>query len=227
MAASNPGADALDTTSTAASALARETRTLDDRLTILATRMVIVSLSFMLACFYFAFVYLDLINQNGFWKPASLVQRPSEVFGIVEMGLIIVAGLVYVWAQWGGLYQRNWSTLNLGLWIAGLLGLCAVGMHIYELVHPGFTPAKLPVSVQGTQFSTGYGSIFIGLEAVYTGLLCLTVLVLLGVANRARLGRFKDSGVAVEAFGEFWGFMAAFALLNYLALYVVPFFPIA
>jgi heme/copper-type cytochrome/quinol oxidase subunit 3 len=227
MAASNPGADALDTTSTAATALARETRSLDDRLTILATRMLYVSLTFMLACFYFAFVYLDLINQNGFWKPPSLVQRPPEVFGLIEVGVIIVAGLVYVWAQWGGLYHRDWPTLNLGLWITALLGLCAVGLHIYELVNPGITPAKLPAAIQGTQFSTGYGSVFIGLEGVYTGLLCLTVLVLLGVANRARLGLFKESGVAVEAFGEFFGFMAVFALLNYLALYVVPFFPIA
>ena len=122
MAASNPGADALDSASSAASALARETRSLDDRITLLATRMLYVALTFMLACFYFAFVYLDLINQNGFWKPAALVQRPSEWFGLVEVGLIIVAGLVYVWAQWGGLYRRNWSTLNLGLWAAGIPG---------------------------------------------------------------------------------------------------------
>src|SRR5271166_4102768 len=100
MATSNPGADALDNTGSAATSLARETRSVDDRLAILATRMTYVALTFMLTCFYFAFVYLDLIDQNGFWKPAHLVQRPSLGFGLVEMGLIILAGLVYVWGQW-------------------------------------------------------------------------------------------------------------------------------
>ena len=62
------------------------------------------------------------------------------------------------------------------------------------------------------------------------GILLLGVvvtLILFGVANRARLGLFRESGVAVEAFGEFVGWMSAIALLNFLALYVQPFFPSA
>lgn len=212
MAASNPGADTLDQVQDVATSLARHTRTLDDRLTLLQVRMVYVAMAFGLAVFWFALVYLQLVNENGMWKPSSIHQPPLLV-GLFEMGLILVSGIVYFWGQWMGLYARKFSILTIALWIAAVLGLVSVGFHVYELNHPSFP------------LQTGYTSVFIVTEAVYTCLLAVSVLVLFGIANRARLKRFEKSGIAVEAFGEFWGFMAAVALFNFLALYVQPFFP--
>jgi heme/copper-type cytochrome/quinol oxidase subunit 3 len=158
------------------------------------------------------------------WKPAG-IHRPTLVIGLFEVGLVIVAGLVYFWGQWAGLYRRNFSVLTIALTIAGLLGLAAIGFHIYELHDPGYGYITGPNGNESLQ--TGYSSVFTVMEGVFTALLVPAVIVLLGLANRARLGRFNSSGIAVEAFGEFWGFLSAVALLNFLALYVQPFFPSA
>ncbi|MGI8825434.1 MAG: hypothetical protein ACR2JC_07295 [Chloroflexota bacterium] len=190
-------------------------RTLDDRLTLVAIRMTYVSLTFFFASFYFGQVYLQLINEHGMWKPKG-VDHPAIALGALELGLVLASGLVYFWGQWAGLYTRNFTRLHLGLWVAALLGALAVIPHVIELHHPGF-------SLQ----AGGYASVFIAIEGVYTPLLVVAVIALLGVANRSRLGLFRESGIAIEVFGEFWGWMCAIALLNFLALYVQPFFPIA
>jgi hypothetical protein len=133
---------------------------------------------------------------------------------VSEVALVLAAGIVYFWGQWAGLYRRDWNVLNTGMWAAASLTVLAIIPHVIELHAPGF-------SLQGG----GYVSIFIALEGLFTCLLIITAAVLLGIANRARLGRFRESGVAIEAFGEYFGWFSAIALLNFLALYVQPFFP--
>ncbi len=194
---------------------AREVRRLDDRLVLLLARMTIAAFAFFFACFYFAQVYLQIVNENGQWLPAG-VNHPPLWIGISEVVLILAAGLVYFWGQWAGLYQRAFNRLNLGRWGAALLTLASFGIHVYEIHAPGF-------SLQGG----GYVSVFIALEGTFTVLMAITFFVLLGMANRSRLGLFRESGVAVEAFGEYFGFFSAIALMNFLALYVQPFFPSA
>jgi hypothetical protein len=192
---------------------AREGRSLDDRLTMLVSRMTYVALSVFFACFYFADLYLQLINQHGSWKPAG-VDHPATWLGVSEAAFVLAAGLLYFWGQRAGLDRRNWNVLTVGLWGASLLTILAIVPHIVELRAPGF------------RLQDGaYVSVFISLESVFTVLLIITATVLLGVANRARLGMFRESGTAVEAFGEYLGWVSAIALLNFLALYVQPFLP--
>jgi heme/copper-type cytochrome/quinol oxidase subunit 3 len=195
----------------ASGAGARHVHTLDDRLTLLLSRLSYVALSFFFACFYFAMFYLQLINQHGLWKPAGIDHPPTWI-GVSETALLLLAGLAYFWGQWAGLYPRKFERLQLGLWIAALLSAVACIIHIVELHAPGF-------SLQGG----GYVSVFIATEGTFTILLVITTLVLLGIANRARLGLFRQSGIAVEAFGEYFGWLTAIALMNFLALYVQPF----
>lgn len=203
---------AADTVSSLGS---RTIRGLDDRLTLLSVRLTLAALSFFFACFYFAQIYLQLVNENGQWLPHG-ISHPSWALGILETALVLVAGLVYFAAQWLGLYQRNFGRLSLGLIVAAVLMVVSCILHIAELHNPGF-------SLQGG----GYVSVFISLEGTFTVLLILTTIVLLGVANRARAGLFKNSGVTIEAFGEFLGWVSAIALLNFLVLYVQPFFQTA
>ncbi|GAC1442787.1 MAG: hypothetical protein NVSMB52_00390 [Chloroflexota bacterium] len=203
---------AADAVSTAG---ARGIYSLDDRLTLLSVRMTYVALSFFFACFYFAHIYLQLINANSLWLPKG-INHPSIALGVLETGLILVAGLVYFWGQWSGLYARNAGRLKLGLWIAAALAIVSFILHVAELHKPGF-------SLQGG----GYVSVFIALEGTFTVFLFFVSLALLGMANRGRLGRFERSGIAIEAFGEFFGWFCAIALMNFLVLYVQPFFPIA
>jgi heme/copper-type cytochrome/quinol oxidase subunit 3 len=207
-------ADALDSAARVTTA-AITPRSLDDRLTMLAVRMAYTALSFFFASFYFGLVYLQIVNENGLWKPKGIDHPPTWI-GVSEVTLVLLAGLVYFGAQWYGVYERRYQWLQIGLWIAALLTVVAVIIHVVELHSPGF-------SLQGG----GYVSLFIAIEGVYTPLLVITAILLIGVANRARLGLFRQSGVGVEGFGEFFGWMCAIALINFLALYVQPFFPIA
>lgn len=207
---------ALDSTAGAVSgAGARHVRSLDDRLTLLAARMTMASLAFFFACFYFAQVYLQIVNENNQWKPPG-INHPASVLGILEVAFVLGAGVAYVWGQWGGLYRRNFATLHIGIWLATLLLVASCVVHVIELHAPGF-------SLQGG----GYVSVFISLEGTFTVVLIVFTIAALGMANRARLGLFRQSGVAVEAFGELLGFISAIALMNFLALYVQPFFPSA
>src|SRR5579884_1588081 len=96
------GADA------ASSAGARTVRSLDDRLTLLSVRMTYVALSFFFACFYFGLIYLQLVNENGLWLPKG-INHPSSFIGVAEAALILLAGLAYFWAQWTGLYRRDFG----------------------------------------------------------------------------------------------------------------------
>lgn len=198
-------------TTVASAAGARHARSQDDRLTLLATRMAMVAMTFFFACFYFALFYLQLINENGQWLPPG-VDHPASWLGVAEVALVVAAGLIYFWGQWAGLYAGKLERLTIGVSVAALLCVVASILHIAELHAPGF-------SLQGG----GYVSVFVALEGTFTVIFILTTIVLLGMANRARLGLFARSGIAVEAFGEFFGWIAAIAVINFLALYVQPF----
>jgi heme/copper-type cytochrome/quinol oxidase subunit 3 len=202
----------IEHATTAASTVgARHVRSQDDRLTLLATRMTIVAMTFFFACFYFALFYLQLVNANGQWLPPG-VDHPPAWLGVTEAALVVVAGLVYFWGQWAGLYAGKMERLQIGTSVVALLCLVASVLHIVELHAPGFTLQ-----------SGGYVSVFIALEGTFTVIFILTTVVSLGMANRARLGLFGRSAIAVEAFGEFLGWIAAIAVINFLALYVQPF----
>lgn len=190
-------------------------RTLDDRLTLVSVRMFYIAASFFFAAFYFGLVYLQIMNENNMWLPRG-VDHPPTWIGVSEVALILLAGTAYFVGQWFGMYKGNFGLLKTGLWIAAILSVIATIIHIYELHAPGFT-------LQGG----GYVSLFIAIETVFTIFLVLTTLVLLGIAWRAQKGLFDRNGIAVAAFGEYFGWIAGVALFNFLALYVQPFFPIA
>lgn len=205
------GSDTLDQVQDASTAFSRETQTIDDRLALVMVRMVIVSLMFLGACFVFGQIFLQIVNSNNMWKPASLHQ-PALWVGITETVLVVGGWICLFSGQLAGVYNRNWSRLTVGAGLAVLLALVSFGFHIYELHSPGF------------HLQSAYAGIFIVTEAIYTCLLAAAIIVLIGITNRARLKLFTTSGVAVEATSEFFGFVAAVGVFNFLMLYIQPFF---
>jgi hypothetical protein len=220
MSSSTPDAGAIDsaldsTAETISGSGARLVQNVDHRLTLLMVRMTMVSLSFFFACFYFAQIYLQLLNQNNLWLPKG-INHPASAYGVIETGCLLLAGLIYFWGQWAGLYRGELARLRLALWAGFLLTVISFAVHIIELHNSGF-------SLQGG----GYVSVFVATEGTFTALLFFSCLAFFGMANRARLGLFNRGGIAVEAFGEYYGWLSAIALINFLALYVQPFFPSA
>lgn len=205
---------ALSSTAQAATAGPSRTRSLDDRLTVLGIRMVYTALTFYFAGYYFSLIYLQMVNENNMWLPKA-VHQPALWLGLTEMLCIIVGGIIYFWGQWAGLYRRNFGVLRLALWITFILSAAAFVLHVYELRnHPGFANLQLG----------GFVSTFMGLETAFTVVIFFATLALLGVAIRASKGLFRDSGIAVDTFGEFYGWMSALAFANFMALYLQPFF---
>jgi hypothetical protein len=92
---------------------------------------------------------------------------------------------------------RRFDRVQRGLWGAALA-------HIVELHHPGF-------SLQ----AGGYASTFTALEGTFSAVLLVTAVLLMGLANRTRLGFFCESAVAIQAVGELLILLCTLALLNF------------
>lgn len=201
-------------------------RPLDERLTLTAIRMTYIAFSVGFLAFYFAHAYLEIVNSNGLWLPKLL--RISIGYGVVEVVLPIIALLSILWGWRSTRSEEPGNKLFLGLIGALVFGLAAFVLHVVELHAPAtvltYTGKKAPTfSLQ----DGGFASIFIATEALYTVILGLVVIVLAGLTNRARLRLFTESTVAVAGFTELWGWLAVVGVLNFLGLWVQPYFPIA
>jgi heme/copper-type cytochrome/quinol oxidase subunit 3 len=189
-------------------------RTVDERLTLVAVRMLILAGTFGFAAWFFAQAFLQIVNENNKWLPVTL-QRPLAA-GTLQIIVMVASWLVYLWAQYGALRSGNFRWLNRALWLSGVLGLIALGIQVNILHNPGFTLQD-----------GGYASVFVGMEGVITALLLFSLIVLFGLANRARLGLFQETGVAIEGFGEWWMWLTGISAFAYANLYVVPFLHLA
>jgi Cytochrome c oxidase subunit III len=207
------GSDAVSERGAAASAL-RVPRTLDERLTMLAVRMLIVACSFGWIAWFFAQIFLQITNSNNLWLPTTL-KRPLGM-GVIEAVLIVASWLAYLFGHYGGLYRRKNETLTLSLFLAAVLSVVAIITHVLVLHSPGFLLQD-----------GGYASVFVGMEGVYTTFLIFSTIVLFGLANRARLGLLGASGIAVDACFEYWTWQMLIGVFVFFGLYVIPFIHLA
>lgn len=175
------------------------------------SRMLIASGSFFFASFFFAFAMLHIFDNNQMWLP-NRVTHPPMGLGVASVALLVAAGLVYIRGQMG-LQRGEQATFTGAAGLALALGLAAAICYAFTLKNLGF-------SLQ----DGGYASVFFGLTVVYLIGLVSTLVFLLGLVNRSRLGLYaRDRRTAVDAFAEFWGWYIFIGVAAYLVLYVVPF----
>jgi heme/copper-type cytochrome/quinol oxidase subunit 3 len=188
------------------------------------SRLAIGGLTFLYACFAFAYFYLRSVNSSGRWQGSGFIQ-PSVITGTIIMILAVLSASVHYY----GLQRIKAG--NKAIWqITGLialaLGLAAVAMQIDQLVTLPFPPG-----------SSGYSSVFTGFYPVFLTSQ-LAVLVWLEIllarsrfipamsfveqpptyAETRDVQRFQAS---LSAFSTVWGYLALVAFLFWLLFYAL------
>jgi heme/copper-type cytochrome/quinol oxidase subunit 3 len=182
-----------------------------------ASRLAIGGLTFLFACFAFAYFYLRSIDSSARWQGSGYV-HPSLWMGTTIMFLALLsAGVHYFGLQRikAG-QQRTWQIDAL---VAMALGLAAVALQIYQLATLPFPPG-----------SSGYSSVFTGF---YPVLLTTQLAVLIWLEMLLARSRFIPAMSFVEqpptitetySVQRFQASLSAFSTVwNYLALIAVLF----
>jgi heme/copper-type cytochrome/quinol oxidase subunit 3 len=188
------------------------------------SRLAIGGLTFLYACFAFAYFYLRSINSAGRWQGSGFIQ-PSVAIGTVIMILAVLSAFVnyYGLQRIKAGHKSMWQISGL---VALLLGLAAVAMQIDQLLNLPFPPG-----------SSGFSSVFTGFYPVFLTSQ-LAVLVWLEIllarsrfipamsfveqpptyAETQAVQRFQAS---LSAFSTVWAYMALVAFLFWLLFYAL------
>jgi heme/copper-type cytochrome/quinol oxidase subunit 3 len=174
-------------------------------------RLAMGGLSFLFGAFLFAYFYLRSLNSNHLWHPPG--PRPQLWLGTLIMAFIVVsaAGQTLVLQRLKHGHKTIWQRGGL---VALLLGLAAVALQIWQLLHLGFWPG-----------SSGFASVFTGFYPVFlTIALCAMVwleILLVRALKIPAIAFVEQPPTYAEAFTvqRFQAALSAFtAVWNYLAV---------
>jgi hypothetical protein len=188
------------------------------------SRLLIASLSFGFGAFIFAFFYLKSLNSHGLWYPPKFT-GPQSGLGTTIMVLVVVSALV----QWAGLTRIKAAQRNAWLGAAAValvLGVVAACLQLYQLVDLPFWPG-----------SSGFASVFVGTEPVFTVIILGTMVYLEILIMRGRsippisfveqpptfaeafaVQRFQ---AALSGFTVVWNYLAVVAVVLWILFYLV------
>lgn len=189
-----------------------------------ASRLAIGGLTFLFACFAFAYFYLRSIDSSARWQGSGYV-HPSLWMGTTIMLLALLsAGVHYFGLQ--RIKVGHKATWQIDALVAMALGLAAVAMQIYQLATLPFPPG-----------SSGYSSLFTGL---YPVLLTTQLAVLIWLEILLARSRFIPAVSFVEqpptitetysvqrfqaslsSFSTVWNYLALIALLFWFLFYAL------
>jgi heme/copper-type cytochrome/quinol oxidase subunit 3 len=186
-------------------------------------RLAMGGLSFLFGAFGFAYFYLRSQNSNHLWHPAG--QHATTWLGTLIMAFIVVSA-----AGQTGVLQRlkkgDKTTWQRGGLVALLLGLAAIAMQIWELLHLSFWPG-----------SSGFASVFTGFYPVFLTI-CLCAMIWLEIllvralkipaiafveqpptyAEAFTVQRFQAS---LSAFTAVWNYLAIVGFLFWILFYLL------
>jgi heme/copper-type cytochrome/quinol oxidase subunit 3 len=188
------------------------------------SRLAIGGLTFLFACFAFAYFYLRSLDSAGRWQGSGFVQ-PAVWWGTTIMILALLSASVHY------IGLQRIKTGRKAIWqIAGLialvLGLGAVGLQIAQLATLPFPPG-----------SSGFSSVFTGFYPVFLTLQLAMMIWLEILLARSRfipaisfveqpptvtetqsLQRFQAS---LSSFSTVWSYMALIAFLFWFLFYAL------
>jgi heme/copper-type cytochrome/quinol oxidase subunit 3 len=186
-------------------------------------RLALGAMTFLFGAFIFAFFYLRSLNSHHLWYTATT--HPSKPLGITIMLLIVVSAIVQTLAL-----QRI-KAGHKGVWLGGatlalLLGLAAIGVQVWQLLHLGFWPG-----------ASGFASVFVGYNPIYLTIAFCAMIWLETLIMKCRaipeisfveqpptyaeafaVQRFQ---AALSAFTVAWNYLAGVALVAWILFYLV------
>jgi heme/copper-type cytochrome/quinol oxidase subunit 3 len=143
------------------------------RIPLVGTWLLIGADFFFVLPLFFAFFFLQAIDNNGMWQPKG-VHPPDQALGVAAFALVVLG---VVLAQSGLKHLQSQSSLasftNIGR-LASLLLLASVVVNIWQLSHVGY----------GISSGT-YASCFFAMQIVITIQAAALALWVLSLANRA------------------------------------------
>lgn len=159
------------------------------------------------SAWFFAFFYLEDLNNNHSWMAEGVIQPHRGIGAAIVLLAVLSASLYWVGADSVTSHRPTGRAL---LWWALAAGILCVGVQIYELRNLGFDP----------QLGGGYPSVFVGLKAAWLVQLVGALLWVAAQIAQARPGGDVTARPASAiVFGYFLAFLAGIAIFSYLVLY--------
>ncbi len=150
----------------------------------------------------FAYLYLHGLDTEGGWLPQDGPPALGAGFGWVIAAVMIASWGAYRWAEAAARAGRR-EQLVLGVLAAVVLVAVDLGLQVYQMATAGFVVSD-----------GSYASAFMALAGYHVFHLALTVFLGIGIANRARLGRFDTDAWHVRLVGYWWTWVALSAILT-------------
>jgi heme/copper-type cytochrome/quinol oxidase subunit 3 len=186
-------------------------------------RLAMGGLSFLFGAFLFAYFYLRSLNSNHLWHPPG--PRPQTWLGTLIIVLVVVSAAGHT-AVLQRIKRGDKATWQRGALVCLLLGLAAVAMQIWQLLHLGFWPG-----------SSGFASVFTGFYPVFLTIafcmmIWLEILLVRGgkipaisfveqpptYAEAFAVQRFQ---AALSAFTVMWNYLAVVGILFWVLFYLL------
>ncbi len=188
------------------------------------SRLTLGALSFGFGAFVFAFFYLRSTDSFGRWYPAGF-RAPSMALGTLIMALVVASAAISTLAL-QRLKHGHKAPWMAGALTALVLGLAAIGVQVWQLLHLPFFPA-----------SSGFASVFVGFSPVFAALVFVAMVWLHLLIGRCRplpelsfleqpptyaatfaVQRFQAS---LSSFTLVWNYLAAVAVVMWVLFYLV------
>lgn len=157
--------------------------------------------------FFFAFFYLQALNNNHLWMSQWVVHPRRNGGAIIVALLVISAVLVFLGAR---SVAKTPSSARMFFWLALLAGVLCVGFQIHELKTLPFDPT----------LGGGYPSVFVGLKGVLM-VQVVGAMVWLGthIHQTSATGDSTTRPASAVAFSYFMIFLAGVSLVSFPVLY--------
>lgn len=157
--------------------------------------LIVADIAFVL-CLMFTYIYLRFLNANGLWLPDEITPAPSGPTWVV-VAVLFVGAVVFAWGS-RSLRSSRPGLFGVASWVAVVAAIVALVLQIQQL--SGFNFALQ----DNGRFLSAYSSSMVALAGANAFHIILTVFISIGIANRARLGRYEDPTSWQPRIATYW-----------------------
>jgi heme/copper-type cytochrome/quinol oxidase subunit 3 len=157
--------------------------------------LIVADIAFVL-CLMFTYLYLRFLNVNGLWLPDEITPAPSGPTWVVVVVLFIGA-VAFAWGV-RSLRASRPGPFAVGSWVAVVAAIVALVVQIQQLF--GFNFALQ----ENGRYLSAYSSSMVALAGANAFHIMLTAFIAIGIANRARLGRYEDPESWQPRIATYW-----------------------
>lgn len=157
--------------------------------------LIVADIAFVL-CLMFTYLYLRFLNVKGNWLPEEITPAPSGPTWIT-VGVLFVGALVFGWGV-RSLRAGRPGPLRVASWIAVLAAVVALVVQVQQIASFDFAMQE------NGRYLSAYSSSMVALAGANAFHIILTVFISLGIANRARIGKYEDPDSWQPRIATYW-----------------------